>query len=631
MFLQTKQILGLETEAAIRDRLGKLPPTLEAAYDEIYAKIKARNKHDRALTERAFKWVMGTYEPLSSEQLLAAIRVDPESEVFELSPEISESQLLHLCNNLLLLDSQRQTWRVSHLSVVEYFEHNHWTLLQANCHGGRTCLRFLMDAYGPHRNESEIYGIFHPDHPFHEYARHHWLSHIQAQEGEPPDPVLVSLLKAFLGSFDESSIQYRQWHRQVRDVDLRKPGPRGQLYPIMMTEISPENASILAVCRLSIYTLLADWWTESEFDVSRRTEFNVNLLALAAAGGSKPICEELLKRGVQVDLQLLDDLYGSALGAAAQWGRTDVVEFLVERGAQVNLPLQAGEYGSALAAAANHGQTGVVELLIEQGADVNMQLQGGEYGSALAAAAYFGQMEVVELLIEQGADVNMQLQGGEYGSALAAAASWGSMEDMEVVELLIEQGADVNMQLRGVFGSALAAAAYCVQTGVVELLIEQGADVNMQLQGGLYGSALAAAAAHLKRTNVVKVLEVVEVVEIVELLIEQGADVNMQLQGGEYGSALAAAAHGGQTEIVELLIEQGADVNMQLRGAYGSALEAAVSSGRIEIVKFLLAQGAEVNLPLRGGRYEARCQCLRGGCNDGVTNLVLVHATLGTD
>ena len=596
MFLQTKQILGLETEAAIRDRLGKLPPTLEAAYDEIYAKIKARNKHDRALTERAFKWVMGTYEPLSSEQLLAAIRVDPESEVFELSPEISESQLLHLCNNLLLLDSQRQTWRVSHLSVVEYFEHNHWTLLQANCHGGRTCLRFLMDAYGPHRNESEIYGIFHPDHPFHEYARHHWLSHIQAQEGEPPDPVLVSLLKAFLGSFDESSIQYRQWHRQVRDVDLRKPGPRGQLYPIMMTEISPENASILAVCRLSIYTLLADWWTESEFDVSRRTEFNVNLLALAAAGGSKPICEELLKRGVQVDLQLLDDLYGSALGAAAQWGRTDVVEFLVERGAQVNLPLQAGEYGSALAAAANHGQTGVVELLIEQGADVNMQLQGGEYGSALAAAA-----------------------------------SWGSMEDMEVVELLIEQGADVNMQLRGVFGSALAAAAYCVQTGVVELLIEQGADVNMQLQGGLYGSALAAAAAHLKRTNVVKVLEVVEVVEIVELLIEQGADVNMQLQGGEYGSALAAAAHGGQTEIVELLIEQGADVNMQLRGAYGSALEAAVSSGRIEIVKFLLAQGAEVNLPLRGGRYEARCQCLRGGCNDGVTNLVLVHATLGTD
>jgi ankyrin repeat protein len=165
----------------------------------------------------------------------------------------------------------------------------------------------------------------------------------------------------------------------------------------------------------------------------------------------------------------------------------------------------------------------------------------------------------------------------------------------------------------------------------VELLVEQGADVNMQLQGGKYGSALAAAAACLGQTKAIRVVEVVGAVEIMELLIEQGADVNMQLQGGEYGSALAAAAHHGQTEIVELLIKQGADVNMQLRGAYGSALEAAVSSGRIEIVKFLLEQGAEVNLPLRGGRYEVRCQCLRGGCDDGVTNLVLVHATLGAD
>jgi hypothetical protein len=70
---------------------------------------------------------MCAYEPLSSEQLLAAIRFDPKDTVC-LAGKITESQLLHLCNNLFVLDSQRNVWRFSHLSVTEYFEENHWDL-----------------------------------------------------------------------------------------------------------------------------------------------------------------------------------------------------------------------------------------------------------------------------------------------------------------------------------------------------------------------------------------------------------------------------------------------------------------------------------------------------------------------
>lgn len=51
--LQIKQILQCTSENAIRNRLGKLPRDLKAAYDEIYNEIKDEDEHDKALADRA--------------------------------------------------------------------------------------------------------------------------------------------------------------------------------------------------------------------------------------------------------------------------------------------------------------------------------------------------------------------------------------------------------------------------------------------------------------------------------------------------------------------------------------------------------------------------------------------------
>ena len=64
-------------------------------------------------------------KPLKSDELLSAIRLDATSDIIHLSEEADEDLLLDLCNNLLVLDSQRKVWRFSHLSVTEYFEENH--------------------------------------------------------------------------------------------------------------------------------------------------------------------------------------------------------------------------------------------------------------------------------------------------------------------------------------------------------------------------------------------------------------------------------------------------------------------------------------------------------------------------
>jgi ankyrin repeat protein len=530
-------------------------------------------------------------KPLKSDEILSAIRLDPKGDITHLSEEVDEDLLLDLCNNLLVLDGQRNVWRFSHLSVTEYFEEYYWDLRQAHCYAAKICVGLLIETYKEPRtgsvgndHESRACDIFDPKHSLQKYSRHHWITHIQTQKEQEPNPILADLLKAFLGSPGESSLQYRQWYLQVK-ADRDMPSTSA-FRNVNIKEISPENSTVFAMCRFSFYALLSDWWRNAEIPLPQTNSEGDNLLAVAAAGGCRPICEALIKRGAQVNLQ--SGRFGSVLATAAWWGNTETVKYLVEQGADVNLRLQTGEYGSAsaLAAAAERGNTETVKYLVDQGADVNLPLQTGPYGSALAAAAEWGNTETVKYLVEQGADVNLPLQTGPYGSALAAAAGRG---DTETVKYLVEQGADVNLPLQtGKYGSALSAAAWRGGTETVKYLVKQGADVNLPLQTGRYGSALAAAAWWGST-------------ETVKYLVEQGADVNPPLQTGEYGSALATAAGRGETETVKYLVEQGADVNLTLQtGEYGNALAAAAAQGNSKTVKYLVEQGADVTCRCRG-------------------------------
>lgn len=476
-----------------------------------------------ALADRAFKWVAYAREPLTSETLLSAILLDSETTTLEVSHAITESQLLHLCNNLLVIDSREEVWRFSHLSVREYFELNHWGLESGHFHAASVCLKSLIIVYtypdlaspewpnsdfGSSDSDSQLehiytnstideeksVDVFQLRRFVHYYSRHHWVYHIQAQEKQDYESVLAQLLKSFLGSPTESSLQYRAWHASaVFHIYLSPSVLR------FTEEISPATIALFVMCRFSLYDILLDWWKDTIFDISAVTDLGDNLLSLAASGGYVQICEYLIYRGIQVNMQLRSKC-GSTLATAAYAGNQEVVKLLITEGANVNMQLQHGEYGSALAAAAAANQwprgREVIELLIRKGADVNMQLQHGEHGSALAAAAavaaryqrYEG-CDVIELLIRKGADVNMRLRHGGRGSALAAAAAaaanhWHGGRD--VIKFLVREGADVNMRLqhRG-RGIALAAAATALGNPwhegpeTTELLIELGADINI--------------------------------------------------------------------------------------------------------------------------------------------------------
>ncbi|KAI1347743.1 hypothetical protein F5Y01DRAFT_318385 [Xylaria sp. FL0043] len=541
-FLQINELLNLETESAIRSRLGSLPADLKIAYDEIYKNIIARDRHDKALADRAFKWVACSFWPLTSETLIPAIRLDSDTTALALSNPITESQLLHLCNNLLVIDSQRGVWRFSHLSVREYFEANHWDLRTAHCHAASVSLKSLLIAYA-NANLDEI-DVTPRNAPFtlEGYSKHLWLYHVHNQETRGSGSLLAQLLKSFLGSPTESSLQYRAWVKAAGCVLYNY----GIHECINTKDVEPATTALFGMCRFSLHQILLDWWEHAELDIRAINSRGDNLLSLAAVSRCTQICENLIRRGIPVNMQLQHASYGSALAAAAQAGNCELVELLIAEGADVNMELQHEKYGSALvtaSAGASEHNYEAIKLLVAEGADVNMQVQHGDYGSALAAAAavqnpivdYYVNGKVIGLLIAQGADVNMQLQNGYYGSALAAAVSNEFNEGIEKVKVLLASGADVNMQLQsGAFGSALihAVASWPASPQIVEYLLNNTkVKVNQQVRHGRFGTALAAAAFYRRE-------------KYVEILIKAGANIHLWIQHGEFRTAAQAACAG---------------------------------------------------------------------------------------
>lgn len=175
--LQIKQILKCKSEEAVRSRLGKLPSGLKLAYDEIYSEIKDLEEYDKVLADRAFMWVMCACKPLNSDELTSAIRVNSNRDTVHLGSKITESSLLSLCNNLLVIDSQLKVWRFSHLSVMEYLEANCPSLRRPHSYAAKVCLGLFIETYkqpksgsidsldDKHDHGSKTCNIFDPKYP----------------------------------------------------------------------------------------------------------------------------------------------------------------------------------------------------------------------------------------------------------------------------------------------------------------------------------------------------------------------------------------------------------------------------------------------------------------------------------
>ncbi|KAJ5357020.1 hypothetical protein N7517_011629 [Penicillium concentricum] len=635
--LQAHQIQKCKTESSVWKRLENLPDGIQKAYDEAWSQIEDLEEPDQILTSRAMLWVMAAERPLSSSQLICAVRVNTKGELPTLADEIDEQGLLSLCNNLLTIDSQQKVWRFAHLSVREYLETKmQWTLPRANFHAASACLSWFITMYDKDdsneidlsdwEGQPEPADIFHLMHPFHLYMRHHWAKHVQgAQDDE--EATLSSLLKIFLGSPQESSKQYQKWYEVMANdlenivlvTDLQGTDvynfyllaggfdeaefdtcdfnqAQHPEYGEFESELGPSDAAIYAMCHLSFAAILSDWWQNAEFDVSRVNERGHNLLTLAARVDCTSICKTLVEKGADLNQKVEGQDYGSALHAAAHQGHTETVKYLLEAGADVNMTVENGKHGSALVAALASEKVDTAKFLIQKaGADVNQthtlkeeeedeDLEPVVVLTPIALAAKIKGTELLKILVDAGANMNVSKQSG---NALSVAIRFHNFEGAKY--LIQKAKADVNLPiLEASFCTLLERASTDSRNlEIVKCLVEAGAEVNPS-ECGEHGTPLAAAAYGTNNANKASSIE------IVKYLVNAGADIH---KGDDKRSPVSLAVLGQDIKVLEYLVEVGAELNVP------EEFEQSIRSGFLEGVKYLIQKGADANKPLAEGDH----------------------------
>ncbi|KAJ7273921.1 ankyrin repeat-containing domain protein [Mycena rebaudengoi] len=572
MFLLAKLridfLTTMNTVKAVRDTLKNLPEDLEQTYTEAMDRIESQNKEDKRIALLALTWVANAKRPLSVTELLEAIAIEPGTKSLDREGVVEMGTVLSVCAGLIIVD-QDGTVRLIHYTTQKYLDDilNVWALEKK--------------------------------HALLEYSFQHGLIHAMGK----PESMLQHLILEFLG-------QASRWNVFWNAIRFN---PHSASSPWEFLDSFNDQPQFHTTLHYSaLFNLQETFQNLLAQDLHLWDEKKGELFIISSSFGYVGMVELLLKKGVDVDVNLLDVKYGNSLRAASYHGNEVVIRLLIERGANVNA--QSGEDGNALQAAVAGRNPEVVKLLIDNGADAALEGRNTEIvkllidngadvnapvGAMLQAASWWGNTDIVKLLIDKGADMNAQ--GGEHGNALQAAVAG---RNTEAVKLLIDKGADVNAQ-GGKYGNALQAAVVGRNTEVTKVLIDNGANVNAQ--GGKYGNALQAASAEGYKT-------------VVQLLINKGADVNAQ--GGEYGNALQAASTHPNTSTVQLLIDQGANVNEQ-GGVYGNALQAASYHGNEEVIQLLIVKGANVNA--QGGEYDNALQAASTEPNTAIIHLLIDH------
>lgn len=519
--LQVQRLNNYTSHDAVRSWATSLPSTLTEAYDQLFDDMRKHDEHDVALAERAIKWVLCSIIPLTSEALLEAIRYSLQDTVVVQKDKQTEQQILSLCRDLLTIEPKRKVWALPHASVAEYFELKGITLAECDLFVSKILIDCLVNF------EQEILkfwaGLW-PVRNFEQYIVYTWFLHVErydkwigSKKGANADTELVTALKRFLGSPEESSDYYRRWVGNGDTlIDKGRKYPDGRIGYSLNTELLPRYMAFYAMCRYGFYHTLQDWWegtTISKEMALKKCKLGYTPLVHAAKSGCMPILKHLISLA-GTDYSPSERC--NAVDKAMAYERWDSATLLMAE-ATIDINDVYEGYTATLVQLAARNDPEKLQWMIDQGWVDAKRESVTEFGSPLIAAACVLNVQTVEILLKAGADANASVECGKYDTALDAAASGYVFDEQELVE-------------------------------IVQLLLDNGADANMPLKKSRYGSALETLVClNFDDINILK--------EPLNMLLKAGADPMMVFERGHYGSAFAAAAFHGLRELLVVMIE----------------------------------------------------------------------------
>jgi hypothetical protein len=117
--MQLQNLTTLKTDEDIRHHLGKIPPTLEVLYRDIYEQITTnQGSTSKTLARNTFSLLLRLKENLLPSEFVKLV----QSHDGEDSQEMLPSTILDICCNLIVLDKTLNVFRFAHLSVREFLE-----------------------------------------------------------------------------------------------------------------------------------------------------------------------------------------------------------------------------------------------------------------------------------------------------------------------------------------------------------------------------------------------------------------------------------------------------------------------------------------------------------------------------
>jgi len=432
--------------------LGQLPSELSGLYDIIHTQIDRTEPYGREVAIMTLKWLLCAQRLLSVSELIAAISVidedaaesssnsDKGDELRSEQVPSPENDIIRLCRNLVVMDSEKGVFRFAHQFVRDYLlGRQEYTAVEQHVLATERCLDVYLTESWPGFITPKL---MQQNHILKPYAKVYWPVHYKYIEDYESHELLRKVSR-FTKQGSKTSPAYLQWASEISS-QFRDHGGWESLginlndrlgYRLLFASSRP-HSYLSAACAFGFLSFMRDCELSS-IDWSRRQSLRnekYTLLLVAAEEGHETVMRVLIEYEADVNAQ--GGEYCNALQAASWGGHDQVVQMLLDKGADVNA--QGGYYGNALQAASWGGHDQVMQMLLDKGADVNAQ--GGYYGNALQAASYEGHDQVVRLLLNHDAISSRKDMQGRTPSHLASAGG-----RKKIVAMLSSFGSDLTI------------------------------------------------------------------------------------------------------------------------------------------------------------------------------------------
>ena len=367
----------MRLDADVRKALDRPPKALSALYTAVYAQILQLESEGRSIAENALKWLLCAQRPLSTSEFLSAVS---SHSIAESSQLISSEEILGLCCNLVVLDTELDTFRLAHLSVREYLEgRSDYSFDAIHSLAVEKCLnvyasKFTAVSFSTQISERAVPQIsLEKNTILWEYATLYWVVHYgKIRPDQRRDTIKLKVMGVFFrGAYDSGP--FFEWIHSISKlssaIDIRDP-LADKFAAILSSPVTPLHT----LCTFGLLEILEE-------------ESVLNL----------------------IDLHQTSNEGETGLFLAAWQGHVDIIGFLVNKNVNVRKINNNGE--TALHQAACSGHVGVLRLLLENGADLKESDDSG--WTSLDWAIKGRHMEAVLFLIENGAREEARAKYGD--------------------------------------------------------------------------------------------------------------------------------------------------------------------------------------------------------------------------